>query len=129
MASGLVTATSSISTPPSAESMPRCCLAAPVEREAGVVLLGDVGGVLDPQPLDHVALDVQAQDVPGVGTHLVGIVGQLHAAGLAAAAHFDLCLDHDGVAGLPPGRTASSTVSATPPLEVGMPNRAKYCLP
>jgi len=25
--------------------------------------------------------------------------------------------------------TASSTVSATPPLEMGMPNRAKYCFP
>jgi hypothetical protein len=37
-----------------------------VEGEAGVVLLVDVGCLLDPDPLDDVALDVHAEDVPGV---------------------------------------------------------------
>ena len=48
-----------------------------VEREAGVVLLVDVGGVLDPDPLDEVALDVHAEDVPGVLAHLVGVDASL----------------------------------------------------
>ena len=63
MASGSSSATASMSTPPWAESMPRCCLADAVEGEAGVVLLGDVGGLLDPEALDGVALDVHAEDV------------------------------------------------------------------
>jgi hypothetical protein len=58
-------------------------LGAPVEGEAGVVLLGDVGGHLDPDDLDRVALDVHAEDVPGVGAHLVGVVGQLDPTRLA----------------------------------------------
>jgi hypothetical protein len=70
-----------------------------VEREGGVVLLGDVRGVLDPHPLDHVALDVHAEDVPGVQPHLVGVVGQLDAAGLAPATDLDLGLDDDRIAG------------------------------
>ena len=74
-------------------------LGGPVEREAGVVLLVDVGGVLDPHPLDDVALDVHAEDVPGVGAHLVGVVGELDAAGLAPATDLDLGLDDDRVAG------------------------------
>ena len=69
-----------------------------VEGEAGVVLLGDVGGVLDPEALHHVALDVEPEDVAGVQAHLVGVGGQLHAAGLAAATHLHLRLDHDRVA-------------------------------
>ena len=70
-----------------------------VEGEAGVVLLGDVGRVLDPQPLHDVALDVEAEDVAGVEAHLVGVGGQLHAARLAAAADLHLRLDHHRVAG------------------------------
>ena len=69
-----------------------------VEGEAGVVLLGDVRGVLYPEPLDHVALDVESQDVAGVQAHLVGVGGQLHPARLAAAAHLHLGLDHHRVA-------------------------------
>jgi hypothetical protein len=69
-----------------------------VEGEAGVVLVGDVGGQLDPQRLDGVALDVHAEDVAGMGADLVRAGGQLDAAGLAAAAHLDLGLDHHGVA-------------------------------
>ena len=74
-------------------------LGRPVEREAGVVLLVDVGGVLDPQPLDDVPLDVHPEDAPGMGAHVLGGVGQLDAAGLAAPADLDLGLDHDGVSG------------------------------
>ena len=75
-------------------------LGGPVEREAGVVLLVDVGGVLDPHPLDEVALDVHAEDVAGVLAHLGLVVGELDAAGLAAAADLHLGLDDDRVAGL-----------------------------
>ena len=70
-----------------------------VEREAGVVLLVDVARMLDPHPLHDVALDVHAEDVAGVGAHLVGVVGELDAAGLAAAADLHLRLDDHRVAG------------------------------
>ena len=42
---------------------PEVLLGRAVEGEAGVVLLGDVGGELDPDDLDGVALDVHAEDV------------------------------------------------------------------
>ena len=74
-------------------------LGRPVEREAGVVLVLDVGRVLDPDPLDDVALDVHAEDVPGVGAHLVGVVGELDPAGLAAPADLHLGLDDHRIAG------------------------------
>ena len=74
-------------------------LGRPVEGEAGVVLLGDVRGVLDPEPVHDVALDVHAQDGLGVLADLGGVVGQLDAAGLAPAADLHLRLDHDRVAG------------------------------
>ena len=77
---------------------PEVLLGRAVEGEAGVVLLGDVGRELDPDDLDGVALDVHAEDVPGVGAHLVGVVGELDAAGLAAAAHLHLGLHHHRVA-------------------------------
>ena len=48
-------------------------LGRPIQGEAGVVLLGDVRGVLDPQAAHHVALDVEAEDVAGVQAHLVGV--------------------------------------------------------
>ena len=70
-----------------------------VEGEAGVVLLGDVGGALDPQALDDMALDVHAEDVPGMGAHLVGVVGELDPAGLATSADLDLGLDDDRISG------------------------------
>ena len=44
-----------------------------VEREGGVVLLLDVARLLDPEASDDVALDVEAEDVPGVGARLVGV--------------------------------------------------------
>ena len=74
-------------------------LGRPVEGEAGVVLLGDVGGVLDPQAPDHVALDVEAEDVAGVEANLVGVGGQLDSPRLASASDLDLGLDDDRVAG------------------------------
>ena len=74
-------------------------LGGPIEREAGVVLLVDVGGMLDPQPLDGVTLDVHPEDGAGVGAHLVGVVGELDAPSLAAPTDLDLSLDNDRVAG------------------------------
>ena len=100
IASGSVSATASISTPPCGGQHQQVLLGGAVEREAGVVLLVDVGGVLDPHPLDDVALDVHAEDVPGVRADLVGVVGELDAARLAAAADLHLGLDHDRIAGL-----------------------------
>ena len=79
-----------------------------VEREAGVVLLGDVAGLLDPDDLDDVALDVHAEDVLGVLAGLVGVRRQLHAAGLAATADLHLGLDHHRVAERSAAATASS---------------------
>ncbi len=71
-----------------------------VEQHRGVVLGGDVRGVLDPQRADDVSLDVHAEDVAGVLARL-GFVGcELHAAGLAAAADQHLRLDDDRVADL-----------------------------
>ncbi len=70
-------------------------LGAAIEREAGVVLLGDVGGLLDPDPLDDVALDVEPQDVAGVLADGVDVGGELHTPGLAATTGVDLGLDHD----------------------------------
>ena len=81
-------------------------------------------------PLDGVALDVHAEDVAGVRADLVGVVGQLDAAGLAPPADLHLGLDHDRVAepvggghGVVDGRRPTS------PGETGMPKRAKNCLP
>ena len=70
-----------------------------VEREAGVVLLVDVGGVLDPDPLHEVALDVHPEDVAGVLADLGLVVGELDAAGLASAADLHLRLHDDGITG------------------------------
>src|SRR6202008_622927 len=72
-------------------------LGRPVQREARVVLLGDVGSVFDPHDLHDVALDVHAQDVPGVGAPLVGVGGELDAARLAPPAHLHLRLDDDRI--------------------------------
>ena len=57
---------------------------------------------------------------PACVADLVGVVGQLDAAGLAAAADLHLGLDDDRVAGRSASATASSTVSATPPGDTGM---------
>ena len=71
-----------------------------VEGERRVVLLGDVARLLDPHHVHRVALDVHAEDVPGVVARLGGVGGELDAAGLAPASHLHLRLHHDRVAEL-----------------------------
>ena len=65
----------------------------------------------------------------GVLAHLVGVVGELHAAGLAATADLDLGLDDDRVADASAAATASSTVVTASPGDTGMSKLAKNCLP
>ena len=94
-ASGFSSATCSISTPPSVVSMKQRLLHAAVERDREVVLLRDVGGLLDPELPHDVAVDVEAEDVAGLRLGVGGIVGELDAARLAAAAGQNLSLDDD----------------------------------
>jgi hypothetical protein len=75
-------------------------LGGPVQREAGVVLLGDIRRVLDPQASNHVALDVEAEDVAGMQADLGGVGGQLDAPGFAAPADLNLGFHYDRVARL-----------------------------
>ena len=75
-------------------------LDAAVERDREVVLLRDVGGALDPDLLDDVAANVEADDLLGLLLGVRRIVGELHAAGLAAAAGQHLRLDDDRAADL-----------------------------
>ena len=123
-------ATSSISTPPSRGQHPEVDLVRAVEREARVVLLRDVARTLDPHAPNDVALDVHAEDRRGVPRGPPRRRRELDAAGLAPPADLHLGLDDArGSRRTRPRSTASSTVSATPPGDVGIPNRAKYCLP
>ena len=69
-------------------------LLAAVEDDRGVVLGGDVGRPLDPDLVHGETLDVHPEDRVGVGLGLVGVLRDLDAAGLAAAADLDLGLDH-----------------------------------
>ena len=71
-----------------------------VEDDRRVVLGGDVGGRLDPDLVDGEAADVHAEDRAGVLLGLAAVLGDLDAAGLAAAADQHLRLDHAGVADL-----------------------------
>jgi hypothetical protein len=79
-------------------------LLAAVEDHRGVVLGGDVRAALDPDlidaegPLTMRADDVHAEDRVGVGARLLGVLGDLDPAGLAAAADQHLGLDRAGVA-------------------------------
>ena len=73
-------------------------LRASVERDREVVLLRDVGGLLDPELADDMAVDVEAEDPARLLLGVGRIVGELHAAGLAAAAGQDLGLDDDRAA-------------------------------
>ena len=66
----------------------------PVEQERHVVLGGDVAGRGDQDLPGDVALDVQPEDVPGVGPDVVDGLGELHPAGLAPAADLHLRLHH-----------------------------------
>ena len=47
--------------------------------------------------MGDVPLDVQPEDVLGARLGVLGVVGELHATGLAAAAHLHLRLDDDGL--------------------------------
>ena len=100
-----------------------------VEQHRGVVLGGDVRGVLDPQRAHACALDVHPEDVAGVLARLGLVGGELHAAGLAAPADQHLRLDDDRVADLVGRRQASSTWSTALPEETLNPWRANSCLP
>ena len=68
----------------------------PVEQVGEVVLLGDVAGLGHHHLVGDVPLDVQPEDVLGARLGVLGVVGELDAAGLAAAAHLHLRLDDDG---------------------------------
>ena len=72
----------------------------PVQQDGEVVFLGDVRTLGDHHLVDGVALDVHAEDVGGVLKRLVGGLGDLDAAGLAAATGLDLCLDDSYAADL-----------------------------
>ena len=67
----------------------------PVEDRGEVELLDDVRGRPDEDLAHGHALDVHAEDRLGDLLRLVRRAGELHAAGLAAAADQDLGLDHD----------------------------------
>ncbi len=74
-----------------------------IEQDREVVLLDDLRGRPDEHAPDRQALDLEGQDLGRDLLGLVGRGGELHAAGLAAAADQDLGLDHDlagGVAGV-----------------------------
>ena len=70
----------------------------PVQQVGEVVLLLDVRGLGQHHLVHGVALDVHAEDVGRAGLGLVGVRGQLDAAGLAPPAHLDLGLDDDPAA-------------------------------
>ena len=70
-------------------------LRATVERDREVVLLRDVGRALDPEAPDDVPVDVEPEDVLRLLLGVVGALGELDAAGLAAAAGEHLRLDDD----------------------------------
>jgi hypothetical protein len=77
---------------------------AAVEDDGGVELGGDVARRLDPHLVDLEALDVHAEDRVRVLARLVGVLGDLDAAGLAASSDEDLGLDDAGVPDLVGGR-------------------------
>ena len=106
-------------------------LRAAVEREREVVLLRDVGRLLDPEPAHDVAADVEAEDLLArAPPPRRGSAASLIAARLAAPAGEHLRLDDDRAAELlgrlrapPPGVVASR------PSETGIPTRRKSSLP
>jgi hypothetical protein len=66
-----------------------------VEGHREVVLLGDLGGALDPELPHDVAADVEAEDLFGLPLGVGRVVRQLDPAGFAAAAGEHLRLYHD----------------------------------
>ena len=98
----------------------------PVDEEGEVVLLGDVGRRGDQHPVDGVALDVHAEDLAGLGDRVLRVLGQLDAAGLAAAADLDLRLDDHPASPLASAAAAASSGSVTTvPRVTGTPCLAK----
>ena len=71
-----------------------------IEQEGDVILLGDIAGLGDQQLLHNVTLDIQTEDVRGVGEGVLGRGGELHTAGLTAATSLDLGFHHDRSADL-----------------------------
>ena len=97
----------------------------PVEQEGEVVLLLGRRRRGDEHPVDGQALDLHPEDVGRVLERLVGRLGQLDAAGLAAAAGLDLRLD-DAEAVAPRRRPAPPRAwSTTVPRVVTTPCLAK----
>ncbi len=70
-------------------------LRAAVEGDREVVLLGDIGGGLDPELADDVAADVEAENLLRALLRLVRPLGELDPARLAAPAGQHLRLDDD----------------------------------
>src|SRR5829696_829889 len=66
----------------------------PVPDHAGVVLLLDLGFRVDEDAARHMAVDLELEDVAGMGRRLLGRVGELDAAGLHPTAAQHLGLDH-----------------------------------
>ena len=75
------------------------------------------------------AADVEPEDVLRLLLGVGRILGELHAAGLAAAAGQHLRLDDDCPPSSSAAARASAGVVARRPSETGMPNRLKSCLP
>jgi hypothetical protein len=71
-----------------------------VVDDPGVVLLLDLRHRVDQHAARHVAVDLELEDLAGVGLGFLGGVGELHAAGLHTAARQDLGLDDYGTADL-----------------------------
>ncbi len=71
-----------------------------IEQHREVVLLVDAGALGDHDALDDVALDVEAEDGLRRLVRLIGGLGDLHAARLAAASGLHLRLDDDDAADL-----------------------------
>ncbi len=93
----------------------------PVQQHREVELAGDLGALGDHHPLDDVALDVEAEDGLGGLLGILGVVHDLDAAGLAAAAGLHLRLHDDGAADLLGGGPRLGGVSATMPCSTGTP--------
>jgi hypothetical protein len=77
------------------------CLAVAVNEDRQIQFLGDVGGIGDQHqvhrqgaPTGLVSDHLGAEHALGCRTHLVQRLAELDAAGLAATACMDLCLDH-----------------------------------
>ena len=67
-----------------------------VERKAGVVLLRNIAGHLDPHALNNVTLNVESENVAGVLAHGIDIGGELDTPSFASATSMNLGLNHDG---------------------------------